>query len=264
MPPTPASTSKNLFLGLNCLLGVAFIVELFAPRFSPEFADVTIFLAALVSIAALNRQLPLQNVLPVAFIAALIGSLAHGLSASPNISLPFGPLVFNPAAGAKIFGFVPWTIPFLWIVAIFNARGTARLILRPWRKVKNYGFWLIGFTALLAMAFDIGLEPYAWHVNHFWLWQHTKINLTWDGATLMNFVGWLFVSLLIMLVATPSMIRKQPGSHSEPDYHSFAIWLGAFLLFASGSASVGHWWPVAMDVLIAGVTTAFAVRGAKW
>ena len=262
--PSPANPSKNLFLGLNCLLGVAFIVELSAPRFSAAFSDVFIFLAALASIAGLIRQLPPQNVLPAALITALVGSVAHGLSANSSISLPFGPIVFNPAAGAKIFGFVPWTIPFLWIVAIFNARGTARLILRPWRKVKNYGFWLIGLTALLAMAFDIGLEPYAWHVKHFWLWQHTKIPITWDGTTLMNFIAWAFISLLIMLIATPYMIRKQPGNPSAPDFQPFSIWLGAFLLFGFGCAGVHHWWPVVVDAVIVGVTTVFAVRGAKW
>ena len=62
--PSPASTSKNLFWALNSLLGVAFIVEIAAPRFSTAFDAVTIALAAMASIAALNRQLPLQNVLP--------------------------------------------------------------------------------------------------------------------------------------------------------------------------------------------------------
>jgi len=86
-----------------------------------------------------------------------------------------------------------------------------RLILRPWRKVKNYGFWLIGLTALLAVAFDLALEPFAWHVKHFWLWQPTRLSVTWQGTTLLNFIGWAFVSLLILAFATPSLIRKQPG-----------------------------------------------------
>jgi uncharacterized membrane protein len=116
---------------LNALLGVAFIVEILAPRFSPDFVAATIALAALASVAALNRQLPLQNVLPAALIAALIGGVAHGLSGNPNIGIPFGPLLFNPESGEKIFYFVPWTIPLLWIIVVFNARGLARLILRP-------------------------------------------------------------------------------------------------------------------------------------
>lgn len=263
MPP-PASTPKNLFWMLNALLGVAFIVELSAPGFSSALDAATIALAAGASVAALHRQLPLQNVLPAALITALIGGIAHGLSSNPNIAIPFGPVAFSAAAGPKIFNAIPWTIPLLWIVAIFNARGVARLTLRPWRKVKNYGFWLIGLTCALAVAFDFALEPFAWHVKHFWLWEPTKITITWQGATLLNFIGWAFVSLLIMLFITPSLIRKQPGSRSAPDFHPLILWLGALLLFAVGSAGVGLWWPVAADVLIAAVTTVFAVRGAKW
>jgi hypothetical protein len=262
--PLPAITSKNVFWGLNALLGVAFIVELFAPRFSSVFDDATIMLAAVASVMALHQQLPLQNVLPAALIAAVIGGIAHGLSANPGFSMPFGPIVFNPAAGKKIFQVLPWTVPFLWVVAIFNARGVARLMLRPWRKIKNYGFWLIGLTALLAMAFDVALEPFAWHVKHFWLWQRTKIGITWHGATLLNFVGWLFASLLIMVFATPSMIRKQPGNPTAPDYHPLAVWLGALLLFATGLAGAGLWWAAGVDAVLAAVTAVFAVRGAKW
>lgn len=262
--PQSANASKFLFWVLNALLGVAFIVELSAPRFSSAFDAATIMAAAAASIVALNRQLPLQNVLPAALVAALIGGVAHGLSSNPNVSLPLGPLVFNPPAGAKILYFVPWTVPLIWVVAIFNSRGMARLILRPWRKVKNYGYWLIGLTAVLAMVFDIALEPFAWHVKHFWLWQPTKIAITWEGAALLNFLGWAFVSLFIMMFAAPFFIRKQPGNPSAPDFHPLALWLGALVLFAAGSAGIHLWWPFGVDVAIAVVTTVFAVRGAKW
>jgi uncharacterized membrane protein len=267
MPPptsTKASTSKILFWALNAFLGAAFLMEISAPRFSAMLDGVTITLAAAASMAALNRQLPLQNVLLVAGIVALVGGVAHGLSSNPNLSLPFGPIVFNPAAGGKILYFVPWTIPLLWVVIIFNARGVGRLILRPWRKIKNYGFWLIGLTAALATAFDVALEPFASYVKHLWFWQRTKIPVTWEGTTLLNFVGWPCVTLLILLIATPSLIRKQPGNPSAPDFHPLAVWLGALVLFAVGSARAGLWWPVAVDAVIALVTMVFALRGAKW
>ena len=262
--PLPASTSKYLFWGLNGLLAAAFIAEIFIPKPSTALDGCTIVLATAASIAALNRQLPLQNVLSAAGIIALIGGVAHGLSANPNLSLPFGPIVFNPSAGAKIFDSLPWTVPLLWIIAIFNARGVSRLILRPWRKVKNYGFWLIGLTAVLAVAFDMALEPFARHVKHFWIWQPTKISFTWQGATPLNFIGWAFLSLLIMMFATPSLIRKQPGSSGTPDIHPLVVWLGALLLFAVGCAVAGLWLAVGADAAIAVVTAIFAVRGAKW
>lgn len=263
MPPS-ASKSKYLFWLLNVLLGLAFIGDLFAPHYSSALDAALVILAAITTVLALQRQLPLQNVLPAVLAAGVIGGIAHGLSSNANLSMPFGPVAFKPAAGAKIFDFVPWTIPLLWIVAIFNSRGVARLILRPWRKIKNYGFWLMGLTAVLAMAFDMALEPFASYVKHFWYWQRTKIALNWQGTTLLNFFGWLFVSLLIMVIVTPSLIRKQPGSPTAPDIHPLVLWLGALLLFGIGSAGAGLRWAVAADTVIAAVTTVFAVRGAKW
>jgi putative membrane protein len=263
MPIPPTSTSKYGFWALNGLLGLAFVAEFFVPP-SVALDGLLIVLAAGASVVGHDRQLPLQNALSAALICAAVGGLAHGLSAQRDLALPFGPVLFNPAAGWKILNFVPWTIPLLWIIALFNARGLARLILRPWRKIKTYGFWLIGLTAVLAMAFDLALEPYAWHVKNFWLWQPTKLPLTWQGATLLNFLGWVCVSLLILVFITPLLIRKQPGQRSTPNLHPLILWLGALGLFAAGSAGAGLWWPVGVDAALAAVTGWLAIRGAKW
>jgi uncharacterized membrane protein len=260
--PLPEHTRKYFFWTLNALLGVAFVVELLVPGYLSWIDAATIALAAIASIFALNRQLPLQNVLPAALITAVVGGAVHGLSA--RTAIPFGPVVFNSQAGFQIFDLLPWTVPFIWIVAIFNARGVGRLILRPWRKVRNYGYWLIGLTALLAVAFDFALEPFAWHVKHLWLWQPTKLAVNWHGASPLNFLGWGGVSLFILMFITPSLIKKQPGSASKPDFHPLAVWLGALLIFATGAAGAGLWWSVGADAAIAAVTTVFAVRGAKW
>jgi uncharacterized membrane protein len=256
-------TAKYLFWLLNAMLAVAFVADLAAPQ-GTALDAVLIVLAAVASVAALSAQLPLQNVLPAALIAAAFGGFAHGLTTASDIALPFGPITFNSDAGGKIFNAVPWIIPLIWVIVIFNARGVARLILRPWRRIKNYGFWLIGLTAVLAVAFDVALEPYAWHVKHLWLWQPTKIAITWHGASPLNFLGWAFVSLLILAFATPSLIRKQPGASGKPDFHPLFVWLGALILFGTGSAQAGLWPAVAADAAIAAVTASFAYRGAKW
>lgn len=258
----PVNIRTYLFRTLNALLGIAFILELLAPRRFSWLDAATITLAAVTGIVALNRQLPLQNVLSAAFITAVIGGAAHAFSA--QTSIPLGPVVFNSETGPQLFNLVPWTVPLLWVTAIFTARGVGRLILRPWRKVKNYGYWLIACTALLAVAFDLALEPVAWHVKHLWLWQPTKLAVNWQGTPLLNFLGWGFTALLILMFITPSLIRKQPGSSSTPDYHPLVVWLGALLLFAVGSAGAGMWWPVGVDVVIAAVTATLAVRGATW
>lgn len=256
--------SKKVFWLLNALLGAGFLIELALGKGLGAVDGAILLLAAVTSVLALNRHLPLQNLLPAAGLAALIGGAAHGFSSNPNYSLPFGPVVFDSAAGASLFHFVPWTIPLLWVAALFDARGVARLMLRPWRKVKDYGFWLIGLTSILMVAFDVALEPYATYAKHLWHWQPTKIIYTWGGATVLNFISWAGISLLVLMLATPALIRKQPGSPSAPDFHPLALWLGALILFAAGAAGARLWWPLAVDAVIAIATAVFAVRGAKW
>jgi uncharacterized membrane protein len=263
--PPGGTTLKKLawphYLIVALTLAAA-VATLFNPPGTTSNLDALLLLLATAgSISALARTLPLQSVLFAAFITALIGGTAHGLSA--HTGLPFGPLSFGAASGPQLFNTVPMTVPMLWVVAIFNSRGVARLMLRPWRRVKNYGFRLIALTAALALAFDLALEPFA-RAKHLWLWQPTKIPLTWFGASPLSLLGWVCVSLLILAIIMPYLIRKQPGQSSGPDYAPLALWLGAMVVFAVNPAQAGQWAAVIMDGLAAVAVLVFSWRGAKW
>ncbi len=262
MQLTGARILNGLIWAAMALTGVAAGWELFKPGQTDTLDAFIILLATIVSVAKVTKQLPLQNILFAAAITALIGGAAHGLSAQTGI--PFGPLTFGETAGPKYFNYVPWTVPLLWIIAILNSRGVARLILRPWRRVKNYGYILIAITALLALVFDLALEPFAAHVKHLWLWQPTKISITWHGTSPVAFLGWLAVSLLIMAFITPSLIRKQPGAQPPPDYTPAALWFGAIIFFALSAGGAGLWSVVVLDAVLASVVFLFCWRGAKW
>jgi uncharacterized membrane protein len=264
-PPASATTApkplwpQRLLLVLTLVAGIA---SLFVPaRQSAPVDAFALVLAAAASVAVLARTLPLQSVLFAAFITMLIGGAAHALSA--RTGLPFGPLSFGEQSGPQLFNCVPWTVPFFWVVAIFNSRGVVRLILRPWRKVKNYGFLLMAFTALLALAFDFALEPFA-RAKHLWLWHPTKISITWHSASPLVFLGWIFVTGIILAVIMPYLIRKQPGSPSTPDFAPLALWLGAIGLFGVNAAQAGLWSAVMLDGIIAVTISVLCWRGAKW
>jgi uncharacterized membrane protein len=218
-------------------------------------------LATAGTIIALARQLPLQNVLLAAFIIALLGGGVHTLGVT--VGIPFGPFLFGPEAGPQLFKTLPWALPLVWVAAILNSRGVARLILRPWRKIRNYGFWLIGLTALLTALFDLAMDPFAARVKHYWFWSPTKFPVTWQGAPLVNFLSWAAVSLLILAFITPALINKSPVRR-VPDFHPLAVWLGAILLFGLASMQHGMWPAAALDGVTAGVVTIFAVRGGRW
>lgn len=261
----PANKIQNtialVFAVVTLIAGIAAAI----PSVDSEKLDlILIALAAFATLAAACRQLPLQNVMLAAGFTALIGSAAHGLSANPNLAMPFGLLTFNQNSGAKIFNAVPWTIPLLWIIAMFNSRGVARLILRPWRKQKNYGYILIGLTAIIVVAFDLALEPFAAHVKHYWLWHPTKFPWTWHGATPLNFLGWFCITLLILVFATPSLIKKQPGNSGAAELFSVTLWFGFMLLFAASAAAARLWSAVIVDAVLSAVLAIFCWRGANW
>ena len=277
-PPTPpgnrpattlAEKMKAWFHWLFVvLLAAAFALVLAANGLSldlpgqPGWPEALLILLATVStITALARQLPLQNVLLAAFVIALMGGAVHALGVTMGI--PFGPFMFGAEAGPQLFKTLPWAMPLIWVVAILNSRGVVRLILRPWRKIRSYGFWLIGLTAVLTMLFDLAFDPFASRVKHYWLWMPTKFPLTWQGAPLVNFLSWAVVALLMLAFVTPALINKNPARRA-PDFHPLAVWLGAILLFGIASAMHGMWVAVALDGTIAVLAATFAIRGGRW
>lgn len=249
----------------NFLLGAAFlwacaIVLIRTDTDLPECA--LLLLGAASTMAAMTRQLPLQNVVLASVIIATIGTLMHTLGARSGI--PFGAFMFGEEAGNQVFGAFPWTLPLLWIVAVLNSRGVARLILRPWRKIRAYGFWLLLLTALLSVLFDCALEPFATHERHYWVWTGSGYALTPQGGPLTNSIGWLAVTLLVLAFATPAMINKQLGKRSGVEVHPLLVWLGAVLFFTLGTAMEELWWAVVANVIILTVVAAAAIRGARW
>ncbi len=270
---TSDESSSSLFhavAAVPALLSFAFVlIGLLAPQWLPPKAlgwldAALIFTMAIATLVSLSRRLPAQNVLLAATVIGTSGGIIHGIGTATSI--PFGPFIFNDPAGPQIVG-VAWMAPLLWVVIILNSRGVARLMLRPWRKVRTYGFWLLGLNAALTLMFSIAQEPYMAAVKRYWLWNQTRFPVTWGSAPPTNFLGWLVAALLILAFATPAMIDKRHRQHSpkrKPDYQPLVIWVLAMVLFSVGAATK-HFWPATIVPLVFAVIVAsFAVRGARW
>jgi len=268
IPIAPAVTGQALarFHWMSAiLLAAAYLSALVAliTKFDAHWPEAgLLLLGTLSTIVSLARQLPAQNVVLASLIIAWGGCLAHVLGARSGI--PFGPFMFGTEAGWKLFGAVPWMMPFIWVAAVLNSRGVARLILRPWRKIRAYGFWLIGLTALLTTLFDCALEPFAMQARHYWIWAPGGYSLTPQGAPIANSVGWLLVTLLMLAFVTPLLINKQLSKRSTPDFHPLAVWLGGILLFSIGAAMKNLWAAAAVDGFILASTAITAIRGGRW
>jgi uncharacterized membrane protein len=233
----------------------------------PGFGDfrwpngVLLVLTAATVLTSLSRQLPAQNVMLASVIIAFVAGVVQ--SFGTVTAIPFGPYVYLPAIGQPLFEPLPWAVPIIWLVTILCARGVGRLILRPWRKTRSYGFWLMGITATLVVLFDFGLEPYATEVKQFWFWSPTRAGLYWYRTPWVNFLGWAATALLILAFVTPSLINKKPVKH-PPDYYPLIIWLLVNGLFATGAIAHQIWAATAFVVVHCIIVTIFAMRGATW
>lgn len=216
-------------------------------------------LATATTLAAMARELPVQNIVTAAFLIGFIASVVQAVGATTGI--PFGSFVYADKFGPRLFTTLPLTTPFLWIVAIINSRGVAQLMLRPRRNTKSYGFRVIGLTCLLTVLLDFGLEPFAAKAHRFWIWQSPKTMLSWYTAPWINFIGWAITNLLILVVTTPWFINKKSVGQ-PPDYHPLIVWLSLVLLFATGSAGHQLWLAAGVSVAIGVLVTIFALRGA--
>lgn len=254
--------ARLALLGLFLVAIAALIAQVFVPLPAPcIWQTAALILAVASTLTSLTRQLPAQNVLLAAVIIGVISGGIHLLGSITGI--PFGPVVYSNQAGPLLFNSLSWIIPFLWIVALLNSRGVARLVMRPWRKLRIYGYWMIGLTTVLTLLLDLGLEPFATRHQHYWLWQPTKLTIDWYGAPLSNFLGWLVTALLALAFATPSLMKKQPGK-SGPDYHPLIVWTALNALFIAAAISQ-HFWPAAVVSAVATLAVIpFAILGAKW
>jgi uncharacterized membrane protein len=123
------------------------------------------------------------------------------------------------------------------------------MLLRPWRRGRNYGFNLIGLTCGLTVLLDVGFEVFASRVFHWWKWVPTKLHLDVLETPVVNFAGWAVVSLLALAFVSPFLINKKPGSQPPADYHTPAVWLMLNLLFSAGAFARGF--PLAATVVLA-------------
>jgi uncharacterized membrane protein len=224
---------------------------------------VLVLTATITTLASLSRQLPGQNIILGAMVIAFIAAIVEGVGAAT--SLPFGPFAYTDEAGPRLLNMLAWPVPLIWVIAILNSRGVARLILRPWRKLRAYGFWLIGLTVVLTVLFDLSMEPFVTRVKHYWFWNPTRFPITWYGAPLVNFLGWLVSTLLILAFVTPALIdKRQRPAKRPPDYYPLVVWLLANALFATG-AFTHRLWPAAGFSVTASILAAVsAIRGAMW
>jgi len=221
-----------------------------------------VILAVATTIASLSRQVPAQNAVLASILIGFLGAIIQLVGAIAAV--PFGPFVYNKESiGSLLLDPLPWPIPLFWVVALLNARGVARLILRKFRYRRNYGFAVMGLTVVLIVLLELNFEPYAVQVKDYWSWKPTKLALTWYSAPLTNFIGWAVSSLLILLFVTPALINKSPVKR-PPAFQPLVVWTLLNLLFVVGAALHGLRTASAVTIASLIVVVALALVGSRF
>ena len=217
--------------GLNLWNGQAALV-------SRQFTDGALLLSAAAStLLSLCSQLPAQNVILAAAVVWGVTGLVHWVNGVASV--PLGPLTYHTQnVGRYMVPPLPWSVPVLWVISILNARGIARLILRPKRGTSHYGFWVLGVTVLLVIAFELAFQPFATQIKQYWSWTVTKLPWDYYSAPLSAFFGSGVMTFLILLFVTPALINKNPKPIA-PSFHPLFVWTSLNALFLLGAA-VAH------------------------
>jgi hypothetical protein len=95
----------------------------------------------------------------------------------------------------------------VWMTLVLAGRRLAQLILRPWRRERAYGFWLLGASGIVVALFQ-----FAWSGINGWVVEGEEVDLPKAGilAAVRGVTAIIFLACLF-----PWFIRKRPGLPDE-------------------------------------------------
>jgi uncharacterized membrane protein len=224
-------------LGLLVVMSGLAVVGVDLPPALSWLEGLTCLVTGVSAGVVLCRRLPVQNV--VGGSLALLGLSTLWCALSARNGVPLGQVEYSTRLGLRLIGLVPLTLPFLWVGLLLTGRETARLMLRPLRRDRFYGYYLLLVSSVLLALVEVALEPYATQVVGWWAWPEATL---WQGLPWGTLVAWLLSAAFMLMMATPWLVPKRPIP-TTPTLHSPAIWLGLAVWFTLGDLRHELWGP---------------------
>jgi len=154
-------------------------------------------------------------VLPSAFVIEVIGV---------TVGVPFGPYHYTNALAPTIANRVPAPITFAWLMIALGTLATATWI------VQCEKLWaVIPVAALLATGLDACLEPTAYHVKVYWLWETSG---RYYGVPATNFLGWLLTAALVTALGASVLRRSETMTRPALVFVPISLYWATVLMFA--------------------------------
>lgn len=139
-------------------------------------AFVNIFLATVRSIGWKDTFFCAFQILSISFLIEAYGTLT---------GFPFGPYIYTQNFGPLIANLVPVAIPLAWFTIINGCI----LIFKKFQS--SVPIWLLALaTGISAFCIDWLMEPFAWRVRGYWIWQCNSIPL-------QNYAAWFVIAALL-------------------------------------------------------------------
>ena len=117
---------------------------------------------------------------------------------------PFGAYSYTDRLTPQIFGVVPLAIPFAWLLIVTAAMGVSERVLAKGDHSMKADLRISPTKVLMAASFalllDVTIEPFAVHVNEYWVWSAGASYSGYYGIPASNFVAWWITSLLLVIV----------------------------------------------------------------
>lgn len=241
---------QRLFVLLFCLFcfaypfgvtGIAFDVR---PPFSLDWAgSVLLFLEGTLLILATGLVYGSKPALLVGGSVIVLSWLVETLGV--NTGFPFGIYHYTAILFPQLPGGVPLSVMFAWVLVVLGSygwmsrsagrtrsvpsseaihdTGSSRLKSRmdainkrQWRGGNAIGVRGILLGAVLATLLDFAIEPVAFHVVSYWIWDNPG-SINYYGVPLANFVAWFVVALLLLWLTDVvlSNSNRQPLTSSD-------------------------------------------------
>ncbi len=229
---------------LMAAAGTYYMLDAGSRNLYSGFSSLFITLQFFVAVLLFLREYGIKN---LAYITGIFVFAMLVETAGVKTGLPFGNYIYSGILRPQIFG-VPIAVGMSWVMTSLATFFIIRT-LSPVNPVLN-----ILSVSVMMTAYDFILEPFAAHVNGFWIWQNGVVPLA-------NYIAWFFISLVIATV-----LFKIPAKNPvtlKPDKMTSLV--SAFLIlinivqFSVVNISSGHTIPVLTGITVISAVLIFNI-----
>ncbi len=216
------SGTHRLLIFLLVILGpyvLSYIFFVLHPLIPINLFNLFIITTILPSLYFFYRWAGSQNTIIVVFILAFLILIIESFGVLTGI--PYGSFFYSDSLGIKLFGLVPWVVPFAFIPLLLGTFTFAtKYVQKPWK--------IVLLSALLLVIIDLTIDPILVNLG-IWIWFTPGI---YYGVPFSNFIGWFLTGLVMSSVLILCMKFRYSNTQQIPLFvatsllFTLAFWSG--------------------------------------